>query len=126
LRLLPVHQEGFQRFPRKLYRGDPYWVCPLDSEVEAVFDPARNPALRRGDASRWILLDEKGVVAGRIAAFIDTVRSKAYRQPTGGAGFFEVVNDREAAFMLFDTARDWLAARGMEAMDAPVNLGRTT
>lgn len=117
------HRKAFNDFPRKLYRGDPYWVCPLDSEVEAVFDPARNPALRRGDASRWILLDEKGAVAGRIAAFIDTVRSKAYRQPTGGAGFFEVVNDREAAFMLFDTARDWLAARGMEAMDAPVNLG---
>jgi len=117
------HRKAFHDFPRRLYRDDPNWVCPLDNEVEAVFDPARNPALRRGDASRWILVDEKGVVAGRIAAFIDTLRSKAYRQPTGGAGFFEVVNDKEAAFMLFDTAREWLAARGMEAMDAPVNLG---
>ncbi len=117
------HRKAFHDFPRRLYRDDPNWVCPLGNEVEAVFDPARNPALRRGDASRWILVDEKGVVAGRIAAFIDTLRSKAYRQPTGGAGFFEVVNDKEAAFMLFDTAREWLAARGMEAMDAPVNLG---
>jgi hypothetical protein len=38
-------------------------------------------------------------------------------------GFFECVNDKAAAFMLFDAARDWLAERGMEAMDGPINFG---
>jgi hypothetical protein len=38
-------------------------------------------------------------------------------------GFFEVTENREAAFLLFNTAKEWLSARGMEAMDGPINFG---
>ena len=34
-----------------------------------------------------------------------------------------MTDNREAAFILFDTAREWLTASGMEAMDGPVNFG---
>lgn len=113
----------FIELPKRLYRNDPFWVCPLDSEVKAVFDPSRNSAFRNGEAIRWILRDNNGNTIGRIAAFIDRIRSSAQTQPTGGVGFFEVTNDREAAFLLFDTAASWLSSRGMEAMDGPVNFG---
>ena len=52
------------------------------------------------------------ITIGRVAAFIDKIRSAANRQPTGGMGFFEVIENRDAAFLLFDTARDWLDAEG--------------
>ncbi len=113
----------FIRFPKELYRNDPDWVCPLDSEVEAVFDPSQNKSFRHGEATRWILKDDDQKTIGRIAAFIDFNRSKANNQPTGGIGYFEVIENKEAAFKLFDTAREWLEARGMEAMDGPVNFG---
>lgn len=113
----------FHNFPRSLYKDDPDWICPLDSMIEDIFDPLKNLTLKNGEAVRWILRDENGETIGRIAALIDRKKSVTYRQPTGGCGFFEVINDREAAFMLFDTAKNWLAARGMEAMDGPVNLG---
>ena len=32
---------------------------------------------------------------------------------------------RTAASLLFDTAREWLKSRGMEAMDGPINFGET-
>jgi GNAT superfamily N-acetyltransferase len=38
-------------------------------------------------------------------------------------GYFEVIEDRDAAFLLFDTAKDWLSSRGMQAMDGPINFG---
>jgi GNAT superfamily N-acetyltransferase len=113
----------FLCFPKKLYRGDPFWVCPLDSAIEAVFDPAKNNTFRHGEAIRWILRDDNGITIGRIAAFIDRIRSAANSQPTGGIGFFEIIDNKNAAFYLFDTAREWLAARGMEAMDGPINFG---
>jgi GNAT superfamily N-acetyltransferase len=113
----------FTNLPKRLYKNDPWWVCPLDSEAESVFDPASNPSFRHGEAIRWILVDDKGVTIGRIAAFIDTVRSAANAQPTGGIGFMEVTDNRDAAFMLFDTAAGWLRERGMEAMDGPINFG---
>lgn len=116
-------KKDFLNFPKRLYRDDPFWVCQLDSALESVFDPARNHTFSHGEAARWILKDNRGITTGRIAAFIDRVRSAANSQPTGGIGYFEVTDSREAAFTLFDTAREWLTARGMEAMDGPVNFG---
>ena len=113
----------FIRFPKRLYKNDPFWVCPLDSEVEACFNPLKNHTFAHGEAIRWILTDEKGETIGRVAAFIDRVRSAANRQPTGGLGFFEVINNKEAAFKLFDVSKEWLSSKGMEAMDGPVNFG---
>jgi len=110
-------------FPKKLYKGDKWWVCPLDSEVISVFDPSVNPAFKHGEAIRWILKNDKGSVIGRVAAFIDTIRSAANAQPTGGMGYFEVINDQHAAFLLFDVAARWLKEKGMEAMDGPINFG---
>jgi GNAT superfamily N-acetyltransferase len=118
-----AQRKEFLNFPKRLYKGDPDWVCPLDTEVESVFDPARNITFRHGEATRWLLVDENDKTIGRVAAFIDEIRSKANRQPTGGFGFFEVTDSREAAFMLFDTVRKWLSDRGMEAMDGPINFG---
>ncbi len=117
------HRREFIDFPKELYRADPCWVCQLDSSLESVFDPALNHTFRHGEAIRWLLKDSEGAVTGRIAAFIDTVRSAANKQPTGGIGYFEVTESREAAFLLFNTAREWLSARGMEAMDGPINFG---
>ncbi|MGD0581952.1 MAG: hypothetical protein ABR974_03275 [Bacteroidales bacterium] len=113
----------FIRFPKILYRNDPGWICPLDSEIQSTFDPALNPSFRHGEATRWILKDIDGKTIGRIAAFIDNIRSRANRQPTGGIGYFEVIENIDAAFMLFDTAKEWLSARGMQAMDGPINFG---
>ena len=118
------HEEKeFIDFPKILYKEDPDWVCPLDSGIESIFDSARNNTFRHGEAIRWILKDDEGSPTGRIAAFIDTIRSGANSQPTGGIGYFEVIEDKESAFRLFDTARDWLSGKGMEAMDGPINFG---
>jgi len=116
-------KKEFIRFPKELYRNDSDWVAPLDNEVEAVFDPSENPAFEHGEAIRWILKDEKNKTIGRIAAFVDYIRSKANSQPTGGIGYFEVIDNKDAAFKMFETAKNWLAAKGMQAMDGPINFG---
>jgi GNAT superfamily N-acetyltransferase len=116
-------KKEFINFPKSLYKGDPFWVCQLDSMIDSVFNPSKNHTFTHGEAIRWILKDDKGITIGRIAAFIDRIRSAANSQPTGGIGFFEVVERKDAAFRLFDTAKAWLASRGMEAMDGPVNFG---
>jgi len=124
IEVITIHdKKEFINFPKELYRGDPYWVCQLDSGIESVFNPAKNHTFKHGAANRWILRDDNENTIGRIAAFIDHIRSAANNQPTGGIGFFEVTENREAAFALFNTAREWLAAMGMEAMDGPINFG---
>jgi hypothetical protein len=119
----PKDIKEFIELPKRLYRGDPNWVCMLDNEIEKTFDPKKNRMFSQGEACRWILKDEMGNTIGRIAAFYDRVRSSVYRQLTGGIGFFEVTENKDAAFALFDTGKKWLASHGMEAMDGPINFG---
>lgn len=113
----------FLDLPRQLYKDDPAWVCPLDNMVEAIFDPAKNIFFQHGEASRWLLQNDEGKIIGRVAAFINRKKAAGYEQPTGGMGFFECIDNKDAAFLLFDTCKQWLNERGMEAMDGPINFG---
>lgn len=119
----PTDKRKFIDFPKRLYKSDPNWICPLDISMENLFNPLKNHSFKRGEAIRWILQDNTGEVIGRVAAFTDNQRSKAYRQPTGGMGYFEVIEDKDAAFLLFNTAKNWLSEHGCEAMDGPINFG---
>ena len=119
----PAEKRQFLEFPVSLYRDDPSYIRPLDRDVEDVFDPRKNKMFRNGEAARFIALNSGGQICGRIAVFYNQQVAKKNSQPTGGVGFFDCINSREAAFLLFDTSRDWLRSRGMEAMDGPVNFG---
>lgn len=41
------HKKEFNDFQRDLYRGKKFWISPLDSETEAVFDPKKMQHLVR-------------------------------------------------------------------------------
>ena len=116
-------QKAFLDTARIIYKNDNIWVCPLDNDIDAVFDPAKNNFHNDGKSIRWILTDDNGQLIGRIAAFINNKKAYNYEQPTGGTGFFECINDEKAAFLLFDTAKKWLSDNGMQAMDGPINFG---
>ena len=116
-------EREFLDLPKRIYRGNRNWVCPLDDDIISVFDPKRNEMFVDGEAIRWLAYDRNGEVAGRIAAFYNRETAALNDQPTGGCGFFEAINDQELANTLFDAARMWLASRGMEAMDGPINFG---
>jgi hypothetical protein len=116
-------QKTFLDIARAIYKNDPNWVCPLDNEVEAVFNPAKNNFHQHGTCTRWILLNDKQQPIGRVAAFINNHKAYNYEQPTGGTGFFECIDNKDYAFLLFDTAKNWLKAQGMQAMDGPINFG---
>lgn len=111
------------RFPSVLYKDDPNYVRPLDEDVQKLFDKEQNKRLRKGEAIRWLLYDTSDRIVGRIAAFIDPHTAAQNEQPTGGCGFFDCIDDQNAANMLFDASKKWLLERGMEAMDGSINFG---
>jgi GNAT superfamily N-acetyltransferase len=115
----------FQDLPARLHQGQAAYIGPFVADIEAVFDPAKNPHFKNGEAIRWVLTDGQGQAIGRVAAFLnrDLPTVTDADLPTGGLGFFECINDQAAANQLFDAGRAWLAARGMQAMDGPINFG---
>lgn len=113
----------FLKLPKIINKNNPYWVSPLENDVESTFDKAKNDYFNYGEAIRWILKSEDGKLIGRVAAFINKNMAYTFKQPTGGMGFFECINDQEAASLLMDSCKHWLQERGMEAMDGPINFG---
>lgn len=117
-------QRDFLRVNVELFKGEPNYIRPLDKDIEEVFDPKKNKAFRFGEAIRWVLKDNRGLLIGRIAAFVNKkYRTKGDRFPVGGIGFFDCIDDQKAADLLFDTAKEWLSQKGMGAMDGPINFG---
>jgi hypothetical protein len=128
MQILPVTDKItaklFLKVPSHIYEKNPNWIQPLDKDIEDVFDKKKNKAFRFGDAIRWILKDHEGRLIGRIAAF----HNKKYKNKgdvvhTGGVGFFECINQQDAADLLFDNAKHWLMSNNIEAMDGPINFG---
>ena len=114
---------AFLRFPSDLYKNDKNWIRPLDEDIEKIFDSEKNKLLKKGEAIRWILKNEKQETIGRIAAFYDSTTANKNELPTGGIGFYDCTDDQKAANTLFDAAKNWLQQKGMEAVDGPINFG---
>jgi len=108
----------------EINENNPYYIRPLDKDINEVFNPQKNKAFRQGEAVRWLLKDETGKLIGRIAAFTNKkYKNKGDDMPVGGIGFFDCIKDQNAADMLFDVAKHWLMQRNMQAMDGPINFG---
>ena len=119
------HEKEFIQVGVKLYKKHPYWIRPLDKDIRSIFDPSKNPlAKKEASFRKWILKDSGGQLIGRIAAFeYPQSFKKDQDYSLGGIGLFECIDDQNAANLLFDTAKEWLEAKGLEAMEGPINYG---
>lgn len=117
-------QHVFLNFPIKQYRDNPFFIRPLDKDIASVFDINKNTVARPDNFKRWLLYDSQNQVIGRIAAFVnEKTKLKNNDYPVGGIGFFECIDNQQAANFLFDTAKNWLEEKGVEAMEGPINFG---
>ena len=128
MRLIEVNDKNtvreFLEINAKINSINKAYIRPIDNEVNEVFDPKKNKLFKSGEAKRWILQNDQSETIGRIAAFISSKYiNKGTDFSTGGFGFFDCINDQEAANTLFNQAKEWLLSKGAEAMDGPINFG---
>ena len=113
---------AFKQFidlPWKIYRGDPYWVPPLKSDVRSLLS-RRHPFYRHAERELFLAFRD-GRPAGRIAAIVNTRHNEFHKDKVGFFGFFECENDEETAGALLSEAQDWVAGKGMDAIRGPMN-----
>ncbi|HKI79472.1 MAG TPA: hypothetical protein VKA26_13100, partial [Ignavibacteriaceae bacterium] len=110
----------FIKFPWKIYKDDPNWVPPLLMDKKKILNREKNPFFQHAEAE-YFLAEKDGELVGRIAAVKNDLHNKYHNDNVGFFGFFECINDQEVANKLFDTAKDWLKAKGFSQMRGPAN-----
>ncbi len=111
----------FITFPWRVYRGDRNWVPPLLSERHAFLDPQHNPFFQHARAE-YFLARRGPEVVGTIGAFTNHLYNQIHETNDGFFGFFEVLDDPEAAAALLATAEDWARAAGHTNLVGPAQF----
>lgn len=101
--------------------GDPNWVPPLRMALEPVLDRRKHPFHRHAEVA-YFLAERGGRPVGRIAACVNRQHNDFHGEALGTFGFFEALDDPEAATALLDAAAVWLRERGMRTMRGPFNF----
>ncbi|MEX0905090.1 MAG: GNAT family N-acetyltransferase [Balneolaceae bacterium] len=117
-----AEKKKFLRFPYTHYADDKYWVPPLLIEQKKLLNTKKNPFYKNAEIA-FFLAENDGKPAGRIAAIIDHRYNEFHNTKTGFFGFFESIDRKSMAELLFRVAEDWLKARGMKEVLGPANPG---
>lgn len=125
VKIHPVQSESdghaFRSFPWKVYQSDPFWVPPLLSERKSFLDPAHNPFFQNADVDLYLAKRGEDVV-GTIAAFSNNRHNEFHNENIGFFGFFEVLEDPEAADALLEQAEIRTREHGHTALRGPAQF----
>lgn len=107
----------FIAFPDRLYRHCSQYVPALHSNE--MKNLTRLSTLSYCERKMWLLEDD-GKVVGRICGMINPRYNERYGTERARFGWFDVIDDREAADMLLDTAEAWAREKGMTEIHGPL------
>ena len=125
LNILTVHDartvKDWLAVPFAVFSGDPAWVPPLNFIERRRLSRSHAPFFTFGNAELFLAYRANRLV-GRISAQINHRHIEVHGDRCGHFGFFDCVDDPEAAQALVDAAATWLRTRGLSSMVGPMNF----
>lgn len=112
--------EVFYSLPSKLFGHEANFIAVPIEIQDDIFNISKNKRLEFLRCKRW-LLRRDGEVIGRIAAFDHP--KPAANESAGAIGFFDCINDADAAARLFEVAEGQLRAWEVDVVDGPIQPG---
>jgi len=112
----------FIKFPWKIYHAlrDKNWVPPLILDRKKILSKEKNPFFKHAEMEMF-LAERDGKLVGRIAAIKNDLHNSFHNDKVGFFGFFECINDQQAANTLLDAAKKWLKEKRLDTMRGPAN-----
>lgn len=111
----------FIKFPFKLFKGNEYWVPPLNKDELDTLRKDKNPAFDYCEARYWMAY-KNGEPAGRIAAIINPRANSKWNYKKMRFGWVDFIDDIEVSRALFNEVEKWAAERSMESIDGPLGF----
>ena len=113
--------KAFVRLPYSIYKGDPYWVPPLDMDDLTTLRKDKNPAFEYCEAEYWMAYSG-GKAVGRIAGIINNRVIEKWGRKYARFGWIDFVEDFEVASALVKTVEDWAKSKGLEGLCGPLGF----
>lgn len=111
----------FIKFPWMVYKDNPYWVPPLLSERKSFLNTEENPFFKHATVEFFLARRDGGIV-GTISAFTNELYNEFHATNVAFFGFFEVLEDPEAAAQLLSTAVQWAKDAGHRSIIGPAQF----
>jgi GNAT superfamily N-acetyltransferase len=108
----------FIRFPWTVYQGDRYWVPPLLSERKQFTDQQHSPFFEHAEVG-FFSAHRDGRMVGTIGAISNRLYNEFQGANAAWFGFFEVLDDPEAAAALLGAAAEWASQHGHRQLLGP-------
>ena len=123
--IVPIHErEGlpeFIEFPWIVYGNDRSWIPPIREQIFHELSDAS--AFSSYGRSQLFLCEAHGQIVGRIAALVNPKLVDGHGAVYGQLGYFECIDDSDAAAALVGAGIDWLRTQGAREVLAPMNGG---
>lgn len=108
-------------FPYKLYEDHPYYVPMLKGGQRKLLDKRSHPFYQHSDAA-FFVVEENGEVQVRICLMENRHYNQYQNEKAAFFGYFECIENIEAARTIFKSAFEWAAERGLDTIYGPKGL----
>ena len=115
-------QSEFLNLAWRIYKDDPNWVPPLRLNIMELVGFRKHPFYDNATIENF-LVRKAGLVVGRISAIVNHGHNQRFEEKRGFFGFFECLDDQQAANALFAAACKHLVSQGMTDVRGPCNPG---
>ena len=127
-----VELKKFVRFPAWLYKGNKFYVPPMDLDELKLFSP-RNPSWEQVELKSFLALSDdvkntnglkfgKNRVVGRIAVVIQKVYNQKHGVNFARFTRFDFVDDKAVAHALLDAGCEYAREQGMDTVHGPLGF----
>jgi len=111
----------FIQLPNSIYEDDPCFVPELYLSQKKIFNRNRNPFFTHSKVDFFLAWKGK-LPVGRIALILNNNHLLNSEERCGFFGFFDVIDDFEAAHALLDKAVEWIKNESLTSVVGPENF----
>jgi hypothetical protein len=116
-------KSGFRDFlalPSEIYRDDPNWIAPQNSELRRILNQDRNPYFRNASLKIYVCYSD-GKPVCRCIMVINLLHWSKWNKRSAFFGFFESLNNSKAVRLMFGKIGSDCRESGAEFLEGPFN-----
>ncbi len=123
--MIELRTENFEAFfeaPFAAYGTDSLYVSPMKGDLKDALSKVKNPLFKGESDLTFYTAYRDGKLLGRITAHIHAESNAAFGTSQAYFGFFDCVEDRDAAGCLLEAAEAWARNKGASSIVGNYNL----